>query len=39
VLVPYTMKENIQMLKNAGFKDVEVVFRWNNFATFIAIKG
>jgi len=38
VLIPYTMQENIEMLKNAGFKEVEVIFRWNNFATFIAFK-
>ena len=38
VLIPYTMNENIEMLKNAGFKEVEVIFRWNNFATFIAFK-
>ncbi len=39
VLIPYTMIENIEMLKNAGFKEVEVIFRWNNFATFIAFKN
>jgi len=39
VLIPYTMNENIQMLKEAGFKDIEVIFRWNNFATFIAFKN
>ena len=38
VLIPYTMQENIEMLKNAGFRDIEVIFRWNNFATFIAFK-
>jgi len=38
VLIPYTMQENMEMLKNAGFKDIEVIFRWNNFATFIAFK-
>ena len=38
VLIPYTMNENIEMLKNAGFKDIDVIFRWNNFATFIAFK-
>lgn len=38
VLIPYTMQENIEMLQNAGFKDIEVIFRWNNFATFIAFK-
>jgi tRNA (cmo5U34)-methyltransferase len=39
VLIPYTMQENIEMLKNAGFKEVEVIFRWNNFASFIAFKS
>ena len=39
VLIPYTMQENIEMLKNAGFKDIDVIFRWNNFATFIAFKN
>ena len=38
VLIPYTMQENIEMLKNAGFKEVEVIFKWNNFASFIAFK-
>ena len=38
VLIPYTMQENIEMLKNAGFNNTEVIFRWNNFATFIAFK-
>jgi tRNA (cmo5U34)-methyltransferase len=38
VLIPYTMEENIEMLKEAGFREVEVIFRWNNFATFIAFK-
>ena len=39
VLVPYSEEENIQMIKNAGFKHCEVIFRWANFATFIALKG
>jgi len=39
VLIPYTMNENIEMLKNAGFKAIEVIFRWNNFASFIAFKN
>lgn len=38
VLIPYTMNENILMAKNSGFKTCEVLFRWANFATFIAIK-
>jgi len=36
VLVPYSEEENIKMAKNAGFSHCEVVFRWANFATFIA---
>ena len=39
VLIPYSMNENIEMLKNAGFKEIEVIFRWNNFATFLAFKS
>ncbi len=38
VLIPYTMNENLLMAKNNGFKTCEVLFRWANFATFIAIK-
>ncbi|QOP46240.1 carboxy-S-adenosyl-L-methionine synthase CmoA [Sulfurimonas paralvinellae] len=38
VLVPYSEEENMTMAKNAGFSHCEVIFRWANFATFIAIK-
>ena len=38
VLIPYSENENIEMLKNAGFRHIEVIFRWCNFATFIAFK-
>lgn len=39
VLIPFSQSENIAMLENAGFRVVEVVFRFGNFATFIALKG
>jgi len=39
VLVPYTPKENEEMIKNAGFRYFETVFRWANFATFFARKS
>ncbi len=39
VLVPYSEDENIKMALNCGFSHCEVVFRWANFATFIAIKS
>jgi tRNA (cmo5U34)-methyltransferase len=38
VLIPYTESENIKMAAGCGFSHCEVIFRWNNFATFIAIK-
>ncbi|MEW5831291.1 MAG: carboxy-S-adenosyl-L-methionine synthase CmoA [Campylobacterota bacterium] len=38
VLIPYTMNENVAMAKNSGFKTCDVLFRWANFATFIAIR-
>lgn len=38
VLIPYTEDENRKMIKDAGFKHCETVFKWVNFATFIAIK-
>jgi len=38
VLVPFTIKENIQMCKDAGFKSVDTVFQWANFVTFIVKK-
>ncbi|MBD3796855.1 MAG: carboxy-S-adenosyl-L-methionine synthase CmoA [Campylobacterales bacterium] len=38
VLVPYSEEENIKMALENGFSHCEVVFRWANFATFVAIK-
>jgi tRNA (cmo5U34)-methyltransferase len=38
VLIPFTMKENIQMCKDAGFTKVETVFQWANFVTFVVKK-
>lgn len=38
VLVPYTAQENIEMARRCGFRHCEVIFRWANFATFIALK-
>ncbi|QCD52883.1 MULTISPECIES: carboxy-S-adenosyl-L-methionine synthase CmoA [unclassified Campylobacter] len=38
VLIPYTESENRELALNAGFKSVECLFRWANFATFIAFK-
>lgn len=38
VLVPYTEQENRTMLEDAGFAHVETLFRWANFATYVARK-
>ncbi len=38
ILIPYTQEENIALLKKVGFNSVEMIFRFANFATFIAIK-
>lgn len=38
VLIPYRLEENIELLKWAGFRQVEVFFRWYNFCGIIAVK-
>lgn len=38
VLVPYSEKENRQMLENAGFTQIHSLFKWANFMSFIAFK-
>ena len=38
VLIPFTIEENIQMCKEAGFKSVDTIFQWSNFVTFVSKK-
>ncbi|TLE01809.1 carboxy-S-adenosyl-L-methionine synthase CmoA [Helicobacter japonicus] len=38
VLVPFSLEENIAMLKDIGFSGIEVLFKWVNFGTLIAKK-
>lgn len=38
VLVPVTSNWNIDLLKQAGFKKIDVFWRWMNFEGYIAIK-
>lgn len=38
VLIPYRVEENIELLKWAGFRKVELFFRWYNFCGIIAVK-
>ena len=38
VLIPYRVEENSDLLKQAGFRHVEMFFRWYNFCGIVAIK-
>ncbi len=38
VLIPWTVEENQELMKKAGFRTVDLFFKWNNFAGFIALK-
>jgi len=38
VLIPFTIEENIQMCKEAGFKNITTIFQWSNFVTFVSKK-
>lgn len=38
VLIPYRYEENVELLKNVGFKHVEESFRWYNFCCMVAVK-
>ncbi|MEA2047460.1 MAG: carboxy-S-adenosyl-L-methionine synthase CmoA [Campylobacterota bacterium] len=38
VLIPFTMEENIQMCKDAGFSTISTLFQWANFVTFVVRK-
>ena len=38
VLVPCTNKWNVELLHQAGFRQVDVFWRWMNFVGYIAIK-
>ena len=38
VLVPVTAKWNEQLLRSAGFAEVDMFWRWMNFAGWVAVK-
>ncbi|MCI5128989.1 MAG: carboxy-S-adenosyl-L-methionine synthase CmoA [Candidatus Electrothrix sp. AUS3] len=38
VLIPFTPEENMNLLSASGFEEVEMFFRWINFASFVALK-
>jgi tRNA (cmo5U34)-methyltransferase len=39
VLIPYKLSENITLLREAGFSNYEIFFKWYNFSGFIAKKN
>jgi tRNA (cmo5U34)-methyltransferase len=39
VLIPYRLDENMSLIERAGFSDVDVFFKWYNFAGIIAVKA
>lgn len=38
ILIPFSIQENLNLLKEAGFSGCESFFQWFNFVSFIAIK-
>jgi len=38
VLVPYRLEENKELLRGAGFRHVDVFFKWYNFCALVATK-
>jgi tRNA (cmo5U34)-methyltransferase len=38
VLIPYRLEENRELLKRAGFEQIDVFFKWYNFCGLIATK-
>lgn len=38
ILIPFSIGENIKLLKNTGFSSAETFFQWFNFASFVALK-
>jgi len=38
ILIPFTINENIQMCRDAGFQKIDTLFQWGNFTTFLAKK-
>ena len=39
VLRPLSTEENVRLLNEAGFREVEIFAKWYNFASFIAFRG
>ena len=38
ILIPYRLRENLTLLEQVGFRDIEVFFKWYNFCGIVAVK-
>lgn len=38
VLIPFSIEENLDLIRQAGFASAEPFFQWFNFASFVAVK-
>jgi tRNA (cmo5U34)-methyltransferase len=38
VLIPYRVEENVELLKQVGFRATECFLRWYNFCGLVAVK-
>jgi tRNA (cmo5U34)-methyltransferase len=38
VLIPFSLEENIALLRHAGFEEIETFFKWFNFTAIVALK-
>ncbi len=38
ILIPFSLQENIALLEEAGFEEIETFFKWFNFTSLIAFK-
>ena len=38
VLIPYRLDENVALMKEAGFHQPEIFFKWYNFSGLVAVK-
>jgi tRNA (cmo5U34)-methyltransferase len=38
VLIPFSIQENLDLIRQAGFATVEPFFQWFNFVSFVAVK-
>jgi len=38
ILIPFSLQENIALLQDAGFEEIETFFKWFNFTALVALK-